>query len=155
MTRERMIIDALLAALRTPAITGVIAVYEERGWAVPVEGLPAIDVAATTSEAEVLDVFDAQLAHTLRVDVAIVARETSTLGPSAAADAIVAEAHRRIRQNSALAALVRSVTPARHPVGAPGVGRRAAPAPRHRVRVRPRHHSRRPGNRALDPRATP
>lgn len=111
MTRERMIIDALLAALRTPAITGVIAVYEERGWAVPVEGLPAIDVAATTSEAEVLDVFDAQLAHTLRVDVAIVARETSTLGPSAAADAIVAEAHRRIRQNSALAALVRSVTP--------------------------------------------
>ena len=111
MTRERMIIDALLAALRTPAITGVIAVYEERGWAVPVDGLPAIDVAATTSEAEVLDVFDAQLVHTLRVDVAIVARETSTLGPSAAADAIVAEAHRRIRQNSALAALVRSVTP--------------------------------------------
>jgi hypothetical protein len=111
MTRERMIIDALLAALRTPGISGVIAVYEERGWAVPVDGLPAIDVAATTSEAEVLDVFDAQLAHTLRVDVAVVARETSTLGPSAAADAIVAEAHRRIRQNSALAALVRSVTP--------------------------------------------
>jgi hypothetical protein len=31
MTRERMIIDALLAALRTPGISGVIAVYEERG----------------------------------------------------------------------------------------------------------------------------
>lgn len=111
MTRERLIIEALLAALRTPSISGVVEVHEERGWSIPPDLLPAVDVAATTSDPDVQDLREGQLAHTLRIDVAIVARETSSLGPSAAADPIAAEVHRRILGSATLAALVRSGTP--------------------------------------------
>lgn len=111
-TRERLIVEAILEALRQAQIDGVEQrVFEDRGFTVATGELPAIDVMAEDVEPEVLDLVDEQMAHRMRVDVAVMACESLGASPSKIADPIVAAVHRVVMRDTAIAALVRAIEP--------------------------------------------
>lgn len=111
-TVERLIVEAFLDALKGAQIDAVEQrVFEDRGFTVATGELPAIDVMAEDVEPEVLDLGDLQMAHRMRVDVAVMACESLGASPSKIADPIVAVVHRTLMRDAALAALVRAIEP--------------------------------------------
>lgn len=111
-TVERRIVETILTALRAASIDQVEQrVYEERGFTVAADELPAIDVMAEDVDPEVLDLADLQMAQRMRVDVAVMVAESLGASPSKIADPIVAVVHRTIMRDAALAALVRAIEP--------------------------------------------
>lgn len=111
-TRERMIVEALMRALRLAQVEDVAdRVFEDRGFSIAATELPALDVMVMDDDQEVLDLDEQQLEHQLRIEVAAVVCERFGQSPSSIADPIAAAAHRTVRTDAALAALVRAITP--------------------------------------------
>ena len=111
-TRERQIVLAALQALRTANIAGVGAnVFDERGFAIEVERLPAVDVLAGDSSQEVMGIGGAQLWTRFALDVAVVARESGSSVASAVADPVVAAVHQVLMRSTGVRVLVRDLRP--------------------------------------------
>ena len=111
-TRERLIVEAILQALREAQIAGVEdRVSEDRGFAIAAVDLPAIDITTGADRLQVLDAGDYQLGHELVVEIGVLAREEIGVSPSKRADPIVAAAHRAVMQSTELDGLVRAITP--------------------------------------------
>jgi hypothetical protein len=112
-TRDRLIVEAVLAALREAQIAAVEdRVYEDRGFAVAAQDMPAIDVMVDDISDELRDFHDEQLAHRMRVQVAVMARERLGESPSSIAAPIAAAAHRAVFGSAELAAVAAAVEPA-------------------------------------------
>ena len=131
-TRERVILDAVVAALRNARITTVDdRVYEERGLSLPASMLPALDVMPVDGTPDVMSISDSTMLHELRIEVAVLVADQLEVPPSKVADPIVAEAHAAVMADSALSALVLDITPStyrwtRQPTGDGVVLRRGA-----------------------------
>jgi hypothetical protein len=116
-TRERQIVLAVLQALRSANIASVGAnVFDERGFAIEVERLPAVDVLAGDSSQDVMGIGGAQLWTRFALDVAVVARETASTAASGVADPIVAAVHQVLMRSTAVRVLVRDLRPQSHRV---------------------------------------
>ena len=111
-TRERMIVESVVAALKAAAIPGVPAsrVYEERGFALEPQDLPAVDVMSGDSVAEEQGLRSPVTLHTFRFSVEVLVDSTATDAASKVADPIVAAVHRTILASSSVRALIRWIT---------------------------------------------
>ena len=117
MTRERLIVEAVLQALRAASIAGVGAnVFDERGFSVGAEQLPAVDVIAGDSSQEVLGIGGRQLWTRFSLGVAVMARETATESASVVADPVIAAVHQVVMTSQAVRVLVRDLRPQSHRV---------------------------------------
>jgi len=115
MTRERLIVEAVLQALIDASIAGVGAnVFDERGFAVSVEQLPAVDVVAGDSSMDVMGVGGRQLWTRFALDVAVMARETASSSASLSADPAVAAVHEVVMSAPSVRLLVRDIRPQSH-----------------------------------------
>jgi hypothetical protein len=115
MTRERLIVEAVLQALRDANIAGVGAnVFDERGFSIGAEQLPAVDVAAGDSSFEVMGIGGQQLWTRFALDVAVVVRETAGSSASLAGDPIIAAAHQVVMRSPDVRLLVRDLRPQSH-----------------------------------------
>lgn len=113
-TRERLIVDALMRALRLAQIEGVAdRVFEDRGFTLAATELPAVDVMVVEDDPTVMDLEELQLEHQVRIEVAAMACGRYGESPSAISDPIAAAVHRVVMSDAALAALVRAITPGR------------------------------------------
>ena len=112
-TRERLIIDAVLAALRNaPNIPGVPSsrVHEERGFAFEARELPALDVEPGSSAAREQGIRSAVTLHTLEITVHVLAMSSAADSPGRVADPIVAAVYRTMLADDGLRQLIRWIT---------------------------------------------
>jgi hypothetical protein len=110
-TRERLIVEAVIAALRDASIPGIGAdrVYDERNVALDDDALPAIDVESGDGVAEEQGIRSPVTLHTFDVHVSIVAVATPSAAAMKVADPIVGAVHRVVMGAESVRVLVRRV----------------------------------------------